>query len=985
MPDDLSSRLTSDDIRRFEQAVSKLDAGVTRQEEIAKKVLKIEKEIADVRLGALKPYFDEYSKGLDTIIARKTSKLNDGFLIAETFIHKLKDTLGEASGKAIESVIANTADAAKKAADEIAASSSSGGGGGDDELSTVSTRQQGLSKEDSASLLANGETSKGIIAKLIDFENKYETVNKQTEAIVKKQYDAVVSIDQIKAYRQQERKKADEEHIKTETSLEENLIKLQAARLREREDRENAARAVQDKAISENIANLRSEQELINAAQDRWNYDYTVEGIKMQKELELHSKAEVQKSIQELELKRAGFIARAERKYKLEHGLALNKELSAEELKDIKRLADAEYKLSQENIDKLTEERLQKEEAERHKKQKQEANSAIDNATSLTSKTSVVDRIDSMKELVNKAEADGADRGQAQLAVAIKSLSSIAQQLEDKIDAIAGYKGAIDTRLQGSNNEVWAGSYWDQLVHDMTSVGAINPYFKQEDFANNIKSLVDTGIAFDLKQRAFLMTIQSKIATTFEVADGTLLRLIRLQQEDSTAGRLGMESALNAFLNNMYENTEYLKQVADGVRSSLEEMESLMSGADAAEVEYQVQKWLGSLYSVGMSQSAVQSISTALGQIAAGQIEGLSNGGAGNLLIMAANDAGVPIADILTNGITADETNKLLQAAVNYLAELADSSKDNKIVQQQLAEVFGVRASDLRAATNLVTSTDDVYSSSLTYSNMLKRLNDMAGSMASRTSLAEMMTNIWDNGMYTVAGSMASNPVSYFIYKAASLLDATAGGISIPGISVMGNMVDLETTVADLMRVAAVGTGILGSFGSIVSGLGNSFSGQKMLSQLGIESGSGLVVTPRGNSINLLSSPVGGGSQNVSESYYAGNASGSDIKNSTMQEAEDSKKQQMITAKEEESANQIDSINSTVLKIYELLDAVANGKSSLSVKVEGYGLTKANSSGGSIGGVAALDDTNNAIGASSLSSSSVSGNISLGGWTSVAL
>ena len=46
----------------------------------------------------------------------------------------------------------------------------------------------------------------------------------------------------------------------------------------------------------------------------------------------------------------------------------------------------------------------------------------------------------------------------------------------------------------------------------MTSVGAVTPFFKQEDFANNIKSLVDRGIAFDLKQRAFLMTIKDKIA-----------------------------------------------------------------------------------------------------------------------------------------------------------------------------------------------------------------------------------------------------------------------------------------------------------------------------------------------------------------------------------------------------------------------------------------------------------------------------------------
>ena len=98
------------------------------------------------------------------------------------------------------------------------------------------------------------------------------------------------------------------------------------------------------------------------------------------------------------------------------------------------------------------------------------------------------------------------------------------------------------------------------------------------------------GISFNVDQRAFLDTIKDKIATTFNVADSTLLRMVRIQQEDTTAGRLGMEAALNAFLNNMYETTEYMSDIAAGVRSSLEEMEALMSGAQATEIEYQVQK-----------------------------------------------------------------------------------------------------------------------------------------------------------------------------------------------------------------------------------------------------------------------------------------------------------------------------------------------------------------------------------------------------------
>ena len=263
------------------------------------------------------------------------------------------------------------------------------------------------------------------------------------------------------------------------------------------------------------------------------------------------------------------------------------------------------------------------------------------------------------------------------------------------------------------------------------------------------------------------------------------------------------------------------------------------------------------------------------------------------------------------------------------------------------------------------------------------------------------MTNVWENGQYSLAGSMSSNPIAYLTYKLANLLEATTGGIALPAISIYGNMVDLETTVADLMRVAAVSTGIFGSLGSMISGLGASFNGQAMLQKMGIEQGSGLTITPRGTGgTGQFELPQGGGNQTTSGSGYVGNSSDSDIKNSTMQEAEDSKESQMIEAKEEEEANKIDYINVNVLKIYELLDDVASGKRSLNVKVAGYGLTNLgsgtalSSAQGGVAGLLSNSPADNAAGlgtgntasssSGSISSSSDFGlgtGIDLGGWT----
>ena len=198
---------------------------------------------------------------------------------------------------------------------------------------------------------------------------------------------------------------------------------------------------------------------------------------------------------------------------------------------------------------------------------------------------------------------------------------------------------------------------------------------------------------------------------------------------------------ITAFLNNMYETTEYLSDIASSVRSSLDEAESLMGAADAVALEYQVQKWMGSLYSVGMSSNSVQGIARAFGQLAAGDISGLTSGGMGNLMIMAANQAGLSMTDILADGLDASETNQLMESMVKYLQEIAISSADSRVVQQQIAKVYGLTASDLRAARN-IGGTGAIASSNMSYQGGINRLYDMANTLYARTSMGEMMGNV---------------------------------------------------------------------------------------------------------------------------------------------------------------------------------------------------------------------------------------------------
>lgn len=135
------------------------------------------------------------------------------------------------------------------------------------------------------------------------------------------------------------------------------------------------------------------------------------------------------------------------------------------------------------------------------------------------------------------------------------------------------------------------------------------------------------------------------------------------------------------------------------------------------------------MYSVGMSDSSVQKIGGSLGKLAAGQLESLTSGGEGNLIIMAANNAGLNISDLLTNGLNDDTTNQLMTSMVGYLAKIYEEAGNSKVVQQQFADVFGLTAADLKAIANLAPSTNAVASDGLTYEGAMGRLNSMANSM----------------------------------------------------------------------------------------------------------------------------------------------------------------------------------------------------------------------------------------------------------------
>ena len=521
----------------------------------------------------------------------------------------------------------------------------------------------------------------------------------------------------------------------------------------------------------------------------------------------------------------------------------------------------------------------------------------------------------------------------------IGALADFTAQLNQSIETIAKTRSVIDTNLQGSRNARFMGSYWDRFSQDIVGIAGVSPLVRQSDVVSNLTAMVGKGIAFNVEQRAFLETLKDKIATTFNAFDSSLVKLIRIQQQDTTAARLGMESALTAFLNNMYETSEYMHEMASSIRDNLYEASALMTAKSATEFEYQVQKWMGSLYSVGMSREAVSGIAGTLGKIASGQVGGITGGGYSNLLLMAANEAGISISEALSEGLDSSKTNVLLQSAVNYLAKLYNSTSDSKLLAQQIANVYGVTASDLKAAASLATTgggLKSVAGAGLTYEGMLGQLSKMANSMYARTSIGEMMTNSFDNLKYSLAAGIAANPVLYGIYKMSNMLDDLVGGIALPDIKVMGTGVNLRTTVADLMKVASLSGSALGALGQMLaSGSGGGLSGSGILRALGIDlTGAQLTTITRGNGGTGLMQSGG----TVSESGYQGNNASEDVLNKTMSDANESKKEQQIETVDNSEETKLSTVDEHVVSIYNLLQDVIDGTSSLHI-VADSGLT----------------------------------------------
>ena len=429
---------------------------------------------------------------------------------------------------------------------------------------------------------------------------------------------------------------------------------------------------------------------------------------------------------------------------------------------------------------------------------------------------------DKLKNSRDAAAANGDLAGQlaGALKVALgtgwnKAMSSV----DDYLAAYTQNFTSVTTRLQNS------GYTYENINKVFKANTAANPYVRYDKLLTKLNSLVEEGIAKGVAQRAFLGTIAEEVATTFDATQASLLQIVRIQQTDTTAQRLGLEANLTRLFNYYFGDTSYLSQAFDSVQQTLIGTSSQMSADASIEFEYIVQKWLGSLGSVGVDSSTLQTIAEGINYLGTGNVEALSSNSAlQNLLVMSANKAGLNYGTILTNGLGINDTNKLLKSLIQYVQEISNSN--NNVVKSAYANLFGVKISDMAAFNNLDnTVINQIYQQAMTSNDTITELQWQLGQADKRYHLSTKIQNLLDNTFMGIGMGVANNAATYGLYKAASMLEDITGGINLPLVSVMGNSFDLKMSLESLIKTGVVG---FSAIGQLVSSIGNIFSGSAL-------------------------------------------------------------------------------------------------------------------------------------------------------------
>lgn len=463
-------------------------------------------------------------------------------------------------------------------------------------------------------------------------------------------------------------------------------------------------------------------------------------------------------------------------------------------------------------------------------------------------------------------------------------LSASKASFEEAEKVLNRWQGTINTRLEGS------GRTYQSVTDNIGASLMFSGLVKQQDVVSNLGELVKSGIAYNVEQRAFLKTVADDIDSTFNAFDANLLRLVRLQREDSSYARMGLETTLNRLLNQEFLDSSYMSDMYDNIQGALIEVSSQLTTEESARFDYTINKWLGAMYSMGAGSGFIQSIASGLNMLGTGNVQGLAGSPMQTLLAQASNRAGLDYAKLLTEGLDSSNANELMKAMVEYLAEIADANKDNRVVAGAYSSIYGMTIADMTAVRNLagdISSTyadaiSNIYNSSLTYEQMAGVTEARLSTLAENYSVGRRIETLFSNILYSTVDDIVQSPAAYMTYKAADFLQGQGIDPTI-NLGFLGSGVSFKAL--DTVKLGIMGISLLGN---ALGALGKASSGTSLTQW--IDEGE-----MRGNAYDLSAKSA------VSSSIVA-NASSEDAETKSLKEgaASAKKKQKTVQGKEED-------------------------------------------------------------------------------------
>lgn len=454
---------------------------------------------------------------------------------------------------------------------------------------------------------------------------------------------------------------------------------------------------------------------------------------------------------------------------------------------------DAEKKIAdyREKLRKKTDQLLQKQEENEFKKQ-------IEDRKKLEKQI-----LEENRSAFSKiAHEFGKNIGSAVQNAANNIRSALFSSMDKTVSLYSQYYTKFQTRLQESGLNA-------QGIFDLTTRNAsVSPYFKLTTVLDKVSQFIDAGITNNLTQRSFLASISDKIATTFDATQQSLLDIVRIQKTDTTASRLGLEANLNRLFNYYFGDTSYLSQQFDNVQQILIGATAQLGAERGVEFEYQAQKWLGALGASGVTGDTLSKIAQGIGYLGTGNITALqSDQSLQNLLVMASNRGGLNYTDLLTRGLNADSTNKLMYGLIDYIRSISG----NNVVRAQYANLFGITLTDMKVIGDLQSSViNDLYKTTMSYRDTLDELESQLSQVSSRMHLSEKIDNVMDNILTSAGMRVSESAALYGTYRAAQLLESLTGGIKIPDVLALGTGLLFGNTIESAIKSTVMGIGLLG-------------------------------------------------------------------------------------------------------------------------------------------------------------------------------